>query len=143
MKMPPTRERPAPTRLVVPVVGADRRHVSPLDGRGPVTDYIRPLLLGYARRDLYLSDRHVTAVKRGFGAFAQLEGFAMGSVYLEEPDTAPAAFEALVASVNRYEITTVVLPEWRHLALVGDPEAVRRQFERVTGARFVLHEVTP
>jgi hypothetical protein len=141
--MLPIRERPTPTRLVVSALGADRRRVPPLDGRGSVTDYTCPMLLGYARRDLYLSDRHVTAVKRGFGTFARLEGFAMGSVYLEEPDTAPAAFEALVASVNRYEVTTVVLPEWRHLALVGDPDAVRRQFERVAGARFVLHEVTP
>lgn len=141
--MLPTRERPAPVRLVVAVVGAPHHQVPPVDGRRPVTDYTRPLLLGYARRDLYLSDRHVTDMKRELASFAQLEGFAMGSVYLEDPDTAPAALDALVASVNRYEVTAVVLPEWRHLGLVGDPEEVKRQFERVTGARFLLHETTP
>jgi hypothetical protein len=99
-----------------------------------VTDYTRPLLLGYARRDLYLSDPHVTAMKPELSGFAKLEGFAMGSIYLEVPDTAPAAFEALVASVNRYEITAVVLPEWRHLALVGDPEQVKQQFEPITAS---------
>lgn len=126
--MPTTREGPAAAQLV--------------DGRGAVSriDYARPLLLGYARRDLYLSDRHVDDLERELGAFAQLEGFAMGSVYLESPDTAPAAFEALVTSVNRYEVTAVVLPDLRHLALVGDPEAAKRQFERVTGARLILHD---
>ncbi|MEU4194882.1 hypothetical protein AB0E69_23490 [Kribbella sp. NPDC026611] len=108
-----------------------------------MTDYTRPLLLGYARRDLYLSDRHVEDLKRELGAFAHVEGFAMGSVYVEDPDTAPAAFEALVTSVNRYQITAVVLPGLRHLALVGDPAEVRVRFERVTGARIMLHEVTP
>lgn len=141
--MSPTRERPAPTRLVVPALGADCRSFPPLDGRGSVTDYTRPLLLGYARRDLYLSDRHVEDLKRELGAFAHVEGFAMGSVYVEDPDTAPAAFEALVTSVNRYQITAVVLPGLRHLALVGDPAEVRVRFERVTGARIMLHEVTP
>ncbi|WP_329005402.1 hypothetical protein OHA18_18705 [Kribbella sp. NBC_00709] len=82
-------------------------------------------------------------MRRELAGFAQLEGFVMGSVYLEGPDTAPAAFEALVTSVNRYEITTVVVPEWRHLALVGDPSAVRVQFERTAGARFLLHDVPP
>ncbi|TCC18672.1 hypothetical protein [Kribbella sindirgiensis] len=108
-----------------------------------MTDYARPLLLGYARRDLYLSDRHIDDLKCEFEAFAKLEGFAMGSVYLEDPDTAPATFEALVASVNRCQITAVVLPSLRHLALVGKPAAVQVQFERVTGARIVLHKVAP
>ena len=138
-----TRERPAPTRLVVPTLGAFGRDVPPVDGRGAVTDYARPLLLGYARRDLYLSDRHVDDLKRELEAFAKLEGFAMGSVYVEDLDTAPATFEALVASVNRYQITAVVLPSLRHLALVGNPAEVQVQFERVTGARIVLHKVAP
>lgn len=128
--------------MVVTGMGTRGRRVPAVDGRGAVSriDYTRPLLLGYARRDLYLSDRHVDDLKRELGAFAQLEGFAMGSVYLEGPDTAPAAFEALVISVNRYEISAVVLPELRHLVLAGDPGAVKRQFERVTGARLMLHD---
>ncbi|MET9317244.1 hypothetical protein ABZX12_35960 [Kribbella sp. NPDC003505] len=107
-------------------------------------DRLHPaLLLGYARCDLYLSDRHVDDLKRELGEFGQLEGFLMGSMYVEDPETAPQAFEALVASVNRYEITAVVLPSLRHLPLVGDPAEVRGQFERVTGARIMLHEVAP
>ena len=106
-------------------------------------DYTRPLLLGYARRDLYLSDQHVEELKRQLGSFAQLEGFTLGTVYVEDPDTAPAAFDALIASVNRYEITAVVVPGLRHLALIDHPDAVKLQFERATGGRLIVHEVTP
>ncbi|MFD7161109.1 hypothetical protein ACFV9C_41450 [Kribbella sp. NPDC059898] len=107
-----------------------------------MTDFTRPLLLGYARRDLYLSSRHVQRVKQEFADLAKLEGHTMGTVYVEDPDTSPAAFDALVESVNRYEITTVLLPEWRHLALVGDPMVVKQRFERATGARFLLSDAT-
>jgi hypothetical protein len=108
-----------------------------------VTDYTRPLLLGYARRDLYQSNQHVERVKQEFAAIAKVEGYTMGSTYIEDPATVPAAFEALIESVNRYEISTVLLPEWRHLALVDDPAAVKAQFERVTGARFLLYDPAP
>ena len=37
----------------------------------------------------------------------------------------------------------VVLPTLRHRALVKDPAETRVQFERVTRARIMLHEVTP
>lgn len=107
-----------------------------------MTDHTRPLLLGYARRDLYLSGQHIHRVKQEFAAMAKAEGYTMGSVYIEDPDTAPAAFDALVESVNRYDITTVLLPEWRHLALLGDPVAVKQKFERATGARFMLYDAT-
>jgi hypothetical protein len=105
-----------------------------------VTDDTRPLLLGYARRDLYVSDQHVELLKADLTKFAAVEGFAMGSTYVENVETAPAAFNALVESLNRYEHTAVVIPDWRHLALVGDPERVKREFERVTGARFMLYD---
>lgn len=123
--MLPTRERPASARLVVPALGTLGRGLPPVDGRGPVTDYTRPLLLGYARRNLYLSDRRLDDLRRELRTFAQLEGFLMGAVYAEDADTTPAAFEALVASVNRYQITAiVVLPSLWHLAIVGDPAEV-------------------
>ena len=138
--MLPTCERPTSPRLVVTALGTLCRHLPPVDGRGPVTDYTRPLLLGYARRDLYLSDQHIRRVKQEFAAMAKVEGYTMGSVYIEDPDTAPAAFDALVESVNRYDITAVLLPEWRHLALVGDPAAMKQKFERATGARFMLYD---
>lgn len=102
-----------------------------------------PLLLGYARRDLYLSDPHIEDMKQELKAIANLEGYTMGPVYVEDPASAPAAFDALIESVHRDQITTVLLPEWRHLALLGDPATIKQQFERVTGAHFLLYEPAP
>ncbi|WP_344238026.1 hypothetical protein [Kribbella hippodromi] len=104
---------------------------------GPV-DYTRPLLLGYLRRDLYLSDRQLGETRIELGAFAALEGFTLGTIYIEDAETAPAAYEALVASVNRYEVTAVVAPDLRQFGLIGEPAAVKRRFERDTGARIML-----
>lgn len=103
-----------------------------------LVDYTRPLLLGYARRDLYLSDLQLDEMKVELGAFATLEGFTIGTVYVEDSEMAPAAYEALVTSVNRYEVAAVVVPDLRHLALVGDPAVVKERFERATGARIML-----
>ncbi|MFI5693493.1 hypothetical protein ACIA58_16720 [Kribbella sp. NPDC051586] len=101
------------------------------------------MLLGYARRDLYLSDPHIEELKREFSTIAKLEGCTMGPVYVEDPASAPAAFDALVHSASCDEITTVLLPEWRHLALVGNPASIKHQFERVTGAHFLLYDSDP
>ncbi|GAA1696361.1 hypothetical protein GCM10009745_48000 [Kribbella yunnanensis] len=108
-----------------------------------MTDYTRPLLLGYVRQDLLPPDYDAERMKRLFEGFARAEGFAMGSVYAEHRSTAPAAFHALIESLDRYELTAVVMPSWEHLELVGDPAAVKQQFERVTGARFLLHDPSP
>ncbi|MDX3002674.1 hypothetical protein PWY87_13390 [Kribbella solani] len=103
-----------------------------------LVDYTRPLLLGYLRRDLHLSDRQVDEQKIELGAFAVMEGFTLGTVYVEDAETAPAAYGALVESVNRYEVTAVVIPDLSHLALIGEPVVVKGRFERATGARIML-----
>lgn len=59
---------------------------------------------------------------------------------------APAAYEALAESVNRCEVTAIVLPSLRHLGLLGDTQRVKREFERATGARIMpaqLSSTTP
>ncbi|MFI5729262.1 hypothetical protein ACIA49_04015 [Kribbella sp. NPDC051587] len=91
----------------------------------------------------YHPDHDVDRLRRMFEAFAHVEGFAMGSAYAERRSTAPAAFEALVESINRYELTAVDIQGWQHLELLGEPTAVKQQFERVTGARFLLYDPGP
>lgn len=80
-------------------------------------DYTRPLLLGYLQRQLLVTEDQVETVKRELASFAHAEGFSMGFTYVEQPGTWPAAFEALIEAVNRYDVTAVVLPSlphWEH-----------------------------
>ncbi|WP_237771236.1 hypothetical protein [Kribbella sp. ALI-6-A] len=84
-----------------------------------MTDYTRPLLLGYILKHLLMTAGELAKTKDRLGAFAQVDGFTMGTIYVENPDTTPAAFEALVDAVIRYEATAVVVPSLIHLVAPG------------------------
>lgn len=107
--------------------------VSPYD-----EDFTKPLLLGYVRRDLLVTDGQVTQLEQQMTKFAMTEGFSTGFTYVEKPGTWPAAFEALMESVNRYEVTAVVLPSLLHFAVLSAPYDIRDRFERATGARVLV-----
>jgi hypothetical protein len=101
-------------------------------------DFTKPLLLGYVRRDLLVTDGQVNELERQMAMFAQHEGLSMGFTYVEKPGTWPAAFEALTESVNRYEVTAVVLPSLLHFAVLGASHDLEDMFERATGARVLV-----
>ena len=139
--MPTAGEGPTPSTLVGSTMAAPQRHLSPLAGRGLsgfAEDFTKPLLLGYLRRDLLVVDSQVAELERQMADFAHADGFAMGHTYVEKPDSWPAAFEALIESVNRYEVTAVVLPSLLHFTGLGLPTDIRDSFERATGARVVV-----
>ncbi len=119
---------------------AGQRSLSPLAGRGLsgfAEDFTKPLLLGYLRRDLLVVDCQVTELEQQMAKFAQVEGFAMGHTYVEKPESWLAAFEALIESVNRHEVTAVLLPSLLHFTGLGMPTDIRDSFERATGARVL------
>ncbi|MGC4943650.1 hypothetical protein [Kribbella sp. DT2] len=59
-------------------------------------------------------------------------------MFVEEIETSPAAFEALIAAVEQLGASRVVLPSPLHFAVLGPPGAVRYHFERLTGAQVVV-----
>lgn len=144
--MQTSRERTASTTLVGSALGAPGRQVPAVDGRGALssdTDYTRPLLLGYILKHLLMTDGELADLKDQLEEFAKVEGFAMGTIYTEETDTTPAAFEALIEAVNRYDVTTVVIPSRLHFDALAVTHDVRNTFERATGARVVIASNTP
>jgi hypothetical protein len=74
-----------------------------------MTTCTRPLLLGYIRAHLTMTADEIDAARLSLAAFALAEGFALGTVYLEHPQTAPAAFEALVDAVRRGRVRKLAL----------------------------------
>jgi hypothetical protein len=103
-----------------------------------MTDHTRPLLLGYLRKQLLTTENELEDTKERLAHFAALEGFAIGTVYVEEAETSPAAFEALIEAVNRYDVTAVVLPSMLHFAVLGAPATIKNHFEHLTGARVMV-----
>jgi hypothetical protein len=99
--------------------------------------HTRPLLLGYIRRHLLVTDAELDDARERLGLFAEAEGFTLGTVYIEHLETTPAGFEALVEAVSRYEVTAVVVPSMLHFALLSAPAAIKDRFEHITGARVL------
>jgi hypothetical protein len=106
-------------------------------------DRTRPLLLGYIRRHLLMTDTELDDARERLGFFAEIEGFTLGTVYVEHLETSPAAFEALVEAVNRYEVAAVVAPSMLHFALLSAPAAIKDRFEHMTGARILVATASP
>jgi hypothetical protein len=67
-----------------------------------------------------------------------VEGFAMGTIYAENSASSPAAFEALIEAIHRYEVTAVVVPSLLHLVALTATQNIKGAFERATGARVLL-----
>lgn len=139
-------EGQAPAPLVGPAVGAPEQRIPATTGRGTTmteVDHTRPLLLGYLRMHLLMTDNELADTKERLAYFAAVEGFTLGTVYVEQVDTAPAAFEALIESVNRYEVTAVVIPSMLHFAMLSSPAATKDHFDKTTGARVLIASAAP
>jgi hypothetical protein len=104
-------------------------------------DLAKPVLVGYIRREFVASDERALELECQMSLFAYTEGFSMGFTYVEESGTQLSAFEALVESVVRHQITAVVLPSILHFAVLGLPHDIKDMFERATGARVLLLNV--
>lgn len=110
---------------------------------GTVTDPPRPLLLGYLSRHLLISDADFAMTLDQLDHFAKSQDYALAAVYVEQAETAPAAFEALVDAVNRGEVGAVVLPSILHFAVLGAPTRFKAYFEHATGARVLVATQPP
>jgi hypothetical protein len=129
--------------LVDRAVGAPGQSVPAVAGRGAVNDYTRPLLLGYVLKHLLMGDDELAETKERLEEFAVVECFAMGTVYVEDTATSPAAFGALIEAVNRYEVTAVVVPSLLHFAALSAVHNIKDTFERATGARVMVASSSP
>jgi hypothetical protein len=108
-----------------------------------MTDCTKPLLLCYLRKHLLMTETELTDAKERLARFAELEGFALGTVYVELLETVPAAFDALVEAVSRYEVAAVVIPSMLHFAVLSAPATIKDHFEYITGARVLVANSAP
>jgi hypothetical protein len=95
---------------------------------------MRPLLFGYLHPSTPASDRDVAAYTGSLATYAEAEGFALCTVFVERPGS-DAAFTALLAATQRYESCVVAVPSLEHLARVF--LAVQR-LEYEAGARMLV-----
>jgi hypothetical protein len=93
-----------------------------------------PVLLGYIRADVLRNGTELDGVKAELEAFADREGFRLGTVYVAHGD-APTAFHALMTEVTADETAWgVVVPDLRHVTVVEQLVLTRHE----DGARAAI-----
>jgi len=70
----------------------------------------RPLVLGYIRADALTTDHEVAQCTADLAGFADREGYALSTVYVERTEKVPAAFEALMTEAARVDARAIVMP---------------------------------
>lgn len=106
-------------------------------------DHTRPLLIGYIREHFLMTPTELAQAKAELVVFASREGFTLQAIFVDQVETAPAAFKALIEAANRYEVTAVVVPSWAHLSALATPTAMKDHIEHYTGARVLVVKAPP
>ncbi|QNE19697.1 hypothetical protein F1D05_19435 [Kribbella qitaiheensis] len=95
------------------------------------------VVIGYMRQHLLMTQTEARYAKERLAYFARVEGFTLGTLYVEQIETWPAAFEALVADAMQDSVSAVLLPSMLHFSVLGPPPMIKRHFERLTKTRVL------
>jgi hypothetical protein len=119
-----------------PLSGSDSMTASAIGGM--MADGSKRLrALGYLRKHLLMTETEVRYAKERLIYFAQVAGFQLDTVYVEDVETWPAAFEALVEAATSDELSAVLLPSMLHFAVLGPPANIKKHFEHITRTRVL------
>jgi hypothetical protein len=78
-----------------------------------------------------------------FATFANLEGYALAGVFVDQAHYAPTALGALIDAVKQYDARAVAVPALSHLEVLGAKPALDKFIERATGAQVLSMDATP
>lgn len=71
---------------------------------------VRPTMLGYIAADPLSTERELATSTAALAAFADREGYALGTVYIDRTGTPPAAFAAMLEEAARTGARAIVMP---------------------------------
>lgn len=108
------------------------------DPRTESVDLTRPLALGYLRAHLLMTDEELDDLTTRLSAYVRQQGYALGTVFVEQVTGAPAAFHALLAAVRDQEATAVVVPSMQHFSVLGASAVMKQHLEHHTNARVLI-----
>ncbi len=99
---------------------------------------VRPLAHAYLRAHLLMTETELADAKERLERFAAVEGYTLGTLFVERVDLIPAAYHALVDAIEAGGVAAVLVPTWQHLAVLGPPAVLRDHLQRTTGVRVVI-----
>lgn len=111
---------------------------TPAPAQPDVEEAAQPLALGYLRAHLLMTETELAKAKTELAGYAEREGFRLGRVFVEQPDTVPEAFRELIDELVREEPDVIVTPNALHLAVLGLPPRVMSMVYATTGVEVLL-----
>lgn len=97
------------------------------------------LLRGLVLRHLLTADDGLAEIKDRLEQFAEVNGYSLDAVYLEESVTTLTAFAGLIEAVNEYKGSALVLvPSLLHFQALDPSTDIKGIFESLTGARVLV-----
>ncbi|MEV8376429.1 hypothetical protein AB0P21_27045 [Kribbella sp. NPDC056861] len=91
----------------------------------------------YLRKHLLMVDSELSRAEERLAYFAEATGLELAAVFVEDIETAPAAFERFIRAVVLDKVEVVLLPSLLHLAVLGAPTHIKDNFEAATGAKVL------
>jgi DNA invertase Pin-like site-specific DNA recombinase len=107
------------------------------------TEDVRPLLFGYLRVQLMGTRAELSLTRQQLAAFAEAEGYRLGKVYTDSAATAPSAFHTMVEAIRRRDVAAVVVPDLRHLTVLGSRPSLKGYLESCTDAQVLIAHPDP
>jgi hypothetical protein len=105
--------------------------------RQPEPVPVRPRAYAYARKHLLMYESVFALEKLRIASFANLAGYDLAAVFVEESNGSPVAFGRLLEAVIRDRVEYVILPSMLHFMTLGTPNSIKRNFEAATGAQVI------
>ncbi|WP_299541318.1 recombinase family protein [uncultured Streptomyces sp.] len=97
-----------------------------------------PLLFGYMRVPDDMTDEEVQQKQADMGAYAEVEGFTLATVFHEFMNGGVNVFDEMAKAIQHVEARHVIVPSYRDLALTRPlQDAMTLHLEQTTGAQIV------
>ncbi|MEE1734040.1 MULTISPECIES: recombinase family protein [Streptomyces] len=97
-----------------------------------------PLLFGYMRVPDDMTDEEVQQKQADMGAYAEVEGFTLTTVFHEFVNGGINVFSEMADAIQRAEARHVIVPSYRDLALTRPlQDAMALHLEQTAGAQIV------
>jgi hypothetical protein len=84
-----------------------------------------------------MTEVEVCDAKERLAYFAERNGLQLDHVFVEELETWPTAFEALVEAALSDDLSVVLVPSMLHFAVLGPPPNIKQHFEHITRTRVI------
>jgi hypothetical protein len=103
----------------------------------------KPFAVAYVGAYTLATDSELPRLKRGIAEFATARGFILLMTFVEESETAQAAFGEMVQNVWRDGVKTVIVPSVVHLAALGNPVVMKAHLEHHIGGKVIFMSPAP